>query len=175
MFWSLATERAVVVAAPVIIVLCLALAWLCRRLLRFSMVWSFLASLSLGGVVLAMFVSGRRGLEFDAIDVELIASCSGTERLTVLDAQAVLNAVLYVPFTFAAAMASRKAAASAATAAVFVFLAEGLQTAMNRGVCEIADIIHNLAGVVVGAAAAYSVHRLTAIGRRERRQAGRQP
>ena len=149
LFLQLATEPHILIALCVGSVLDIAIAYLLSRTFNIPFAGVSLTLVGLLGIVLAMFFAGGRAREFRGVDPSLISSCT-TGDLTAWDAQAILNSILFLPFTLGVTLVARKTRTAVATSVALIVALETLQAVTNQGVCEAADLVHNLVGVAAG-------------------------
>jgi glycopeptide antibiotics resistance protein len=153
-------DPAFLVGLPVIVVIALVLGYLTTIVGKVRLLWATLTWLAFLGVVFATMVGGGRTLEFNEFNMEYLTSCVWWGGAT-LDAQLVLNLVLYAPSAFCLTMLLRRPTRALVIGIAAVLVVEFFQTVMNRGVCEGTDVALNALGVLVGVGVAVMVIRRT--------------
>jgi len=149
LFLQLAAESHIPITLCVGSALGIAIAYLLSRTFDIPFAGVSLILVGLLGIVLAMFFAGGRVLEFRGVDPSLISSCT-TGDLTAWDAQAILNSILFLPFTLGVTLVARKTRMAVSTSVTLIVALETLQAVTNQGVCEVADLVHNFVGVAAG-------------------------
>lgn len=114
-------------------------------------------SITLGSlwlVVVAMFFIGRGALEYKGVYIDDAVACLLTnpvEGLAGWDAEAVLNVVLYMPFTASLVLLTRKIIPVVAGTIALAVILELFQVAMSWGACGGPDYVRNILGVLLAA------------------------
>jgi VanZ like family len=149
LFLTLSTEPSVLAMLLCGCIVSLALAYTIGRSQGSAFLPIFMSLISFFAAATAMFVSGGRVLGFHQVSLDLLASCGIGDPLH-FDPQAILNIILFIPFSISLMFASRKMVRTILNSIIVVLSLEFLQTIGNYGVCEGDDVFHNIMGATLG-------------------------
>lgn len=150
-----------VLLAAVVLSLVLGLtSWLLAPRFGWDRTWSVVAAVLLAlPLAFAILRLGMTG--FTTVNWPIWTSCRLNPGLSVRTGQDVLNALLLMPFAFAATLATRRWWLALGLAAVASMVIEIAQSLFGSGTCEVGDLSRNTAGALVGVAMGWVVLRFT--------------
>jgi hypothetical protein len=130
-------------------VLSAALALVYRRRFRRSGILCFFTCWAFSMVLVGMFIAGGRPLELRGIDFRRLQSCE-VGNTGLMDLQSIGNVGMYMPLSFFLVLLTKNTWLSLAASLVVVGSLEFIQSVTDFGVCELADVVHNVIGVCLG-------------------------